>query len=47
VNLKGRNWQVETPTALKVNDWIDDYNNHRPHDALNNKTPKEVYAGIA
>ncbi len=31
----------------KVTDWMDDYNNHRPHDALNNKTPKEVYAGIA
>jgi len=23
--------------------WVDDYNNHRPHDALNDKTPNEVY----
>ncbi len=28
----------------QVDEWMDDYNYHRPHDALKNKTPKEMYA---
>ena len=23
--------------------WTCDYNNHRPHDALNDKTPNDIY----
>lgn len=31
---------------LKAEEWMFDYNNHRPHDALNNKTPIDLLEEI-
>jgi len=30
----------------QVSEWMEDYDFHRPHDALNNKTPKEMCANV-
>ena len=30
----------------QVNEWMNDYNYHRPHEALNNKTPMEMIADM-
>jgi putative transposase len=30
---------------LQVDEWMNDYNNFRPHESLNNKTPIEMWIG--